>query len=251
MKKPLLTLLLLLYIGSAYSQTLDKKYLPVVTGFITSVKSGSIAKLSNKIKYPLNRTYPIPPIKNKQEFTKRYREVFDDELTKKIINSKPLTDWSDVGWRGIMLLNGELWLDTDGKLIAVNHQSKLETKEQARLIDVEKNKLHPSILNFKQPVLVFETAQYRIRIDDLGKRNYRYASWPLKSKMSDKPSLVLSNGQYEPDGSGGSGNFIFKSGVYGYTCFISARGENNALGYLIIKKNDIKILSQQVKKLIN
>jgi hypothetical protein len=250
MKKLSLAILLLFNIGSVYSQILNKKYLPVVTDFIASVKSGSIEKLSTKISFPLKRAYPIPPIKNKQEFAKRYREVFDDEFIKKIINSKPLTDWSDVGWRGIMLLNGELWLDTDGKLIAVNHQSKLEAKEQARLINAEKNKLHPSILNFKQPVLVFETVQYRIRIDDLGNNNYRYASWPIKSKIGDKPALVLSNGQYEPDGSGGSGNFNFKSGVYLYTCFISARGENNALGYLIIKENGKEILSQEVKKLI-
>jgi hypothetical protein len=250
MKKLLLVVLFISNIGSIQSQTLDKKYLPVVSNFIASIKSSSIEKLSKKISYPLNRTYPIPPIKNKQEFVKRYKEVFDDDLVKKIIRSKPSSDWDDVGWRGIMLLNGELWLDTDGKLIAVNHQSKLEAKEQTRLINIEKSKLHPSLANFIQPVSIFETAQYRVRIDDLGNRNYRYASWPLKSKMSDKPSIVLSNGRYDPDGSGGSGNFNFKSGIFLYTCFISARGENDALGHLIIKKNDKEILSQQVKKLI-
>lgn len=231
MKKLLLAVLFISNIGSIRSQTLDKKYLPVVTNFIASVKSGSIEKLGNKIDYPLNRAYPIPPIKNKQEFVKRYKEVFDDDLVKKIISSKPSTDWNDVGWRGIMLLNGELWLDTDGKLIAVNHQSKLEAKEQARLINIEKSKLYPSLANFTQPVLILETAQYRIRIDDLGNNDYRYASWPLKSKMSDKPKLVLSNGRYDPDGSGGSGNFNFKSGIYLYTCFISARGENRAFNH--------------------
>jgi hypothetical protein len=252
MKKILLTVLLLLHIGSVYSQTLDKKYLPVVTGFIATVKSGSIEKLSNKVSFPLKRAYPIPPIKNKQEFAKRYREVFDDEFTKKIINSKPLTDWSDVGWRGIMLLNGELWLDTDGKLIAVNHQSKPETKEQARLIDAEKNKLHPSILNFKQPVLVFETAQYRIRIDDLGNNNYRYASWPIKSKMSDKPALILTRGKWTPDGSGGNHNYQFKSGDYTYTCFITVMGEaNTPPALLTISKAGKEILSQPAKKMIN
>jgi hypothetical protein len=250
MKKQLLVIFLLFNIGSAYSQTLDKKYLRVVTNFITSIKSGSIEKLSNKINYPLSRAYPIPPIKTKQEFVKRYKEVFDDDLIKKIINSKPSKDWDDVGWRGIMLLNGELWLDTDGKLIAVNHQSRIEAKEQSKLINLEKSKLHTSISNFMQPVLLFETVQYRIRIDDLGNNNYRYASWPIKSKMSDKPRLVLTNGRYDPDGSSGSGNFNFKNGIYLYTCFISARGENNALGHLIIKKNDKEILSQQVKKLI-
>lgn len=251
MKKLLLAVLFISNIGFVYSQTLDKKYLPVVTDFITSIKNGKIEKLSNNIRYPLNRAYPIPPIKNKQEFVKRYKEVFDDELTKKIINSNTLTDWDFMGWRGIMLLNGELWLnDSDGKLLSVNHRSKFETLEQSRLIALEKTGLHPSIKKFDKPILIFQTAQYRVRIDDLGNRNYRYASWPLKSKMSDKPSIVLSGGQYDPDGSGGSGNFNFKSGIYLYTCFISARGDNNALGYLIIKKDSKKILSQEVKKII-
>lgn len=252
MKKILLAVLLISMINFAFAQdqTLDKKYRPVVTSFIKVVKSGNIEKLSSKIKYPLNRTYPIPPIKNKQEFVKRYKEVFDDNLTKKIINSKVETDWDAVGWRGIMLLNGELWLDTDGKLIAVNHQSRLEAKEQARLINVDKSSLHPSISNFAQPVLVFETAQYRIRIDDLGNNNYRYAAWPIKSKMSDKPKLVLTNGKFTPDGSGGNHNYQFKSGDNLYTCFITVMGEKGVPpAQLVISKAGKEILSQPAKKI--
>lgn len=252
MKKIFLAFLLICtnYLVNAQDQTLDKKYRPVVTSFIKVVKSGNIEKLSSKIKYPLNRTYPIPPIKNKQEFVKRYKEVFDDNLTKKIINSKVETDWDAVGWRGIMLLNGELWLDTDGKLIAVNHQSRLEAKEQARLINVDKNSLHSSISNFAQPVLVFETAQYRIRIDDLGNNNYRYASWPIKSKMSDKPKLILTNGKFTPDGSGGNHNYQFKSGDNLYTCFIIVIGEKDAPpAQLVISKAGKEILSQPAKKI--
>jgi len=252
MKKPFLAFLFFSITYLAYSQeeTLNKKYRPVVIAFINAVKSGNVEKLSSKIDYPLNRAYPIPPIKNKQEFMTRYHEVFDDNLVKKIINSKIATDWSDVGWRGLMLLRGELWLDTDGKLIAVNHQSKLESKEQARLINADKNSVHPSIGNFEQPVLVFETAQYRIRIDDLGQNNYRYASWPIKSKMSDKPKLILTNGKFKPDGSGGNHSYQFKSGDYLYTCFIIIIGEKDAPpAQLVISKAGKEILSQPAKKI--
>lgn len=252
MKKIFLSFLLICTTSLIYAQdqTLDKKYHPIVADFIKLVKSGNVQKLSSKIKYPLNRAYPISPIKNKQEFVKRYKEVFDDNLIKKIINSKVETDWSDVGWRGIMLLRGELWLDIDGKLTAVNHQSKLEAKEQARLINVEKNSVHPSIRNFEQPVLVLETAQYRIRIDDLGNNNYRYAAWPIKSKMSDKPKLILTNGKFKPDGSGGNHNYQFKSGDYVYTCFIIVMGEKDAPpAQLVITKAGKQILYQPAKKI--
>ena len=46
--------------------------------------------------------------------------LFDDELKKAIDDSK-LEDWDDVGWRGIMLYRGMLWLSEDVKLKATNY----------------------------------------------------------------------------------------------------------------------------------
>lgn len=249
MKKLFLCLLIITQV-SAYSQKLDKKYLPLVTSFIDCIKKQDIEKLSTKIRFPLKREYPIPPVQNKQDFIKRYKAIFDEEFTKKIINSKPDTDWDDVGWRGIMLFNGDLWLDYDGSLIGINHQSKQESREKTRLIAAEKIKLHPSIQLFQSPVLVFETAKYRIRIDDLGNYNYRYTSWPIKSTMHDQPALTLKNGKYTPDGSGGNHNYQFKSGDYTYTCYITVMGETgSAPASLVITKNGKEILSQDAKRI--
>ena len=49
--------------------------------------------------------------------------MFNDELTAVIASSNIDTDWDSVGWRGIMLNNGVMWVDTDGKIIAVNTQN--------------------------------------------------------------------------------------------------------------------------------
>jgi len=249
MKKLFLCLLLFIHV-SAYSQKLDKKYLPLVNHFIDCIKKNNIEKLSTKIRFPLKREYPLAPIQNKQEFIKRYKAIFDVELTNKIISSNPETNWDDVGWRGIMLLNGDVWLDYDGYLISVNHQSKLESTERARLIAVGKAKLHPAIQIFEAPVLLFETAKYRIRIDNLGNFNFRYTSWPIKSKMSDKPALVIKNGKFTPDGSGGNHNYQFKSGDYVYTCYITVMGETGAApASLEITKASKEILSQDAKRM--
>ncbi|MFD2583046.1 hypothetical protein ACFSR6_11140 [Pedobacter vanadiisoli] len=249
MKKLLIGILLIIH-GSAYSQKLNPKYLPLVNSFIDCIKRQNLEKLSTKIKFPLKREYPIAPVQNKQEFIKRYKAIFDEELTKKIINSKPDADWDDVGWRGIMLFNGDLWLDYGGSLIAVNHQSKQESDEKIRLIAAEKVKLHPLIKSFQSPVLIFETAKYRIRIDDLGNFNYRYTSWPIKSTMHDQPALILKNGKYTPDGSGGNHNYQFKSGDYTYTCYITVMGETGtAPASLVITKNGKEILSQDAKRM--
>ena len=90
-----------------------------------------------------------------------------------------------------MPFNGDLWLDRDGGIIAVNYQSKVETKTREELIAKEKHNLYKSIKVFKETICVLETKQYRIRIDDLGDWDYRYTSWHLKDKMSDKPYLLL------------------------------------------------------------
>src|SRR5262249_42797373 len=157
-----------------------------------------------------------PQIKNGQEFLKRYDEVFDDSIVKIIVNSSAAKDWSPVGWRGIMLSRGIVWLDYDGKLIAVNYQSKAEFNKKEELIKQEKSQLHESLKEFKTPIHILETSKYRVRIDDLGNGNYRYASWPLNSRMSDKPEIIIEHGEFKFDGSGGNYIITFKNGEYVY-----------------------------------
>lgn len=252
MKKLTTTLLLIFSVFVVFGQELETRYRPAVSGFIDAVKSNNLRKLADRTSYPLEREYPIPAIKNKQEFIKRYKEVFDDQLIKMVVNSKPARDWSQVGWRGIMLFQGDLWLDDDGTLRSVNHQSALEKKNRAALIAIERNSLHESIKVFKDPVLVFETAKFRIRIDDLGNYNYRYASWPLKSKMSDQPDLILKKGKWIPEGSGGNSRFDFKSGDYLYSCWVMAIGAaETPPATLTISKANKEILSQDATTIKN
>lgn len=224
----------------------NKEQQQVVYDFIDCIKNQKKEQLIAKISFPFYREYPLPPIKNKEEFLIRYNEVFDDKLTKMIVDSKPSTDWSALGWRGIMLFNGEVWLDYDGRLIAVNYLSEFEIKKKDELINLDKSQLHESIKEFKAPVHVLETTMYRIRIDDLGESNYRYAAWRLESKMSDKPDIIIKNGEYKPNGSGGNHSFEFHNGEYTYKCAIIVLGEDDSPpAYLTIYKNDKEILAQE------
>jgi hypothetical protein len=246
MRQIAIAVFLTLNIVVAIGQEMTKEQQKVVTDFIDCIKSQEKEKLISMISFPIDREYPIPSIRDGKEFLKRYNEIFDDTLTKMIVSSKPSTDWSAVGWRGIMLLDGEIWLDYDGRLIGVNYQSKYEENEKARLIKLEKSKIHQSIREFENPICILETTKYRIRIDDLGEYNYRYASWPLKSKMSDKPDIIIKNGEYKPDGSGGNHSFVFRNGDYVYDCAIIVMGEDGAPpAYLTISKHNKEIFSQK------
>ena len=124
---------------------------------ITLFKVKDIDRISNKISYPLYRQYPIPPVKDKEEFKKRFGEIFDQILIDKIAKSK-ISQWSEVGWRGIMLDNGDLWMaNSDGVITTVNYQSDFEKKLRTNLIAKDKYNLHVSLKTFQSPVYKIKT----------------------------------------------------------------------------------------------
>lgn len=248
MKKLIYITFIIFSAQNVFCQDLKPEYQKFVKSFITNVKSNNKEGVAALISFPLKREYPIPAVKNKTDFIKRYDQIFDSTLKNKIINSNPATEWSEMGWRGIMLGQGDIWMDTEGKIITINYQSKAEKELKNKLVAGEKGKLHSSIAIFKAPVYVLETSKFRIRIDDLGNDNYRYASWSIKKSMSEKPDLVITNGKWISDGSGGNSHFEFKKGVYLYECFIIVLGTSDSPpAQLTISQNGKEILNQDAK----
>jgi len=243
-----LTLILAFNFIFATGQELSKDNQQIISNFIDCVKNNNIQELSGKVAYPLRREYPIPEIQNQKEFQKRYSEVFDAKLINEITSSNPLKDWSDMGWRGIMLNQGEVWLDFDGKLLAVNYQSEFEAKVKAQLINAEKSNLHETIKDFKKPICILETTKFRIRIDEMSDGSYRYASWTLKNQMTEKPDLIIQNGIYIPEGSGGNHTYEFKNGNYTYDCSIIILGEEDSPpARLIVYNGEKEVLTQNAR----
>lgn len=233
---------------NASSQELEKAQQQIVLDFINTVKTNNKDSLAAKISYPLWRSYPITEVTDKQDFIKRYSELFDDKLIKMIINSNPSVDWHAAGFRGIMLLNGAVWLKYDGKLTAINYKTAAGSKRLAELIEADRNRLHSSIKIFENPKVILETSSLRIRIDDLGSGNYRYASWPIKSSMKDKPDLVLAHGELIPDGSGGNHRYSFKDDDYTYECAImNFDGSTIPPALLTVLKDGKEVLKEPAK----
>lgn len=248
MKKLIYIALLVFSVHNAVGQDLKPEYQKFIKTFIDNVKNNKKEAVANIIRYPLNRDSPIPAVKNKADFLKRYDQIFDADLKNEIIKSNPAKDWSQVGWKGIMLNQGSIWIDEDGRLITINHQSKYEEDLKNKLIQSDKAKVHSSIAKFKEPVYILETSKFRIRIDDLGNNSYRYASWSIKQKMTEKPDLIITNGKWIQDGSGGNHHIEFKKGNYVYDCDIIVLGEKDAPpARLIITQSGKEILNQDAK----
>ncbi len=198
---------------------LNDEQIERVKTIIALFKENNIDKISNQINYPLYRKYPIPPIKDKEAFKQRFNEVFDTVLINKIANSQ-LEQWSAMGWQGVMLDNGIVWLGyTDAVITAVNYQSDLEKKLREALIIKDKENLHPSLKTLVSPTYKIQTKKYHIRIDELTNYKYRYASWKMGEKESSKPDIILTDGEKVFEGSGGNHVFTFVNEHYTYKVY--------------------------------
>ncbi|HEY1196111.1 hypothetical protein [Flavobacterium sp.] len=230
------------------AQDLKPEYQKFISKFIQEVKTGDKEAISKRIKFPFKRDYPIPSVKDNADFIKRYNQIFDKVLIEKITKSDPAKDWSEVGWRGIMLNRGDMWIDIDGRIISINNQSEEELKLKNSLIAEQKKSVNTSISNFKEPVAILETSKFRIRIDDLGNDNYRYASWSIKKKMTDTPDLVIEKGIFVADGTGGNHYYEFKKGNFKYQCYFIVLGEKDSPpAVLTVSQSGKEILSQTAK----
>ncbi|GFO68786.1 hypothetical protein GMLC_23650 [Geomonas limicola] len=207
--------------------------------------------IADAVSYPLRRKVPLSRIENARQFVEAYDEILDAKLLDAIATSSVSTDWSEMGGRGIMFQNGSLWLDDDGKVIAINHQTEKGKHKRAELIEADKRQLSGSLRDFTEPVLEWETAKFRIRIDRLPDDKFRYAAWLVNKKPAEQPELVLNNGSLTFDGSGGNHHYDFKSGPYHYRCMVNEIGAaDDPPGELEVTKNDKVVLTQPVVKVV-
>jgi hypothetical protein len=234
--------------SAAEEPDIEKECGPFVEQFIDCVKNNKIEELSRMVQYPLHRPYPIPPVVSADDFIKRYKQIFDEELIKEIANSDARKDWHTVGWRGTMLQWGVVWLDEDGKLYGVNATSPEEKALRNRLIEEGRAKLHPSLRIFLCPVLQFRTEKFLIRIDDMGGDVYRYAAWSLPKTWSDEPDIVIQGGSLELQGSIGFSVYTFKNGGYRYV--VSPDSPVDDFGDLEVFKGDERLLHQEIIEIL-
>lgn len=246
MKIRLLILILFVFkVGYSQEEKLEDYKIDNIKKVIDFFKQKNIDSISTIINFPLNREYPITCIKNEKEFKQRFHEVFDKILIEEVANST-MELWSEVGWRGIMLDNGLLWIDSyDGKIVAVNYQSEFEKQLKKDLIDKEKENLHYSLKLFESPIYKIQTKNYLIRIDELSDYKYRYACWKLGEKESSTPDLIIQNGQLEHQGSGGNHVFTFINNNYIYRVYRNIMGWDNSPDITLeIEKNGKIILTE-------
>lgn len=214
--------LIVLFVFSCFSNSaiaIEPQQLELVKKVVNAVKNNNRTNLSKLVSYPLLRQAPLAPINNPKEFLERYDEVFDRYLISTISASNLLTDWDSIGWRGVILDNGIVALDPEGNITEINHHSQHEQSlvNQLTAGKVAKGRraLHRSDTNYSQALVELTTKRFQIRVDSLDGGVLRYTSWPVGRLMTDKPELILSNGQII-GGNGRNQRFVFDNGSFSY-----------------------------------
>lgn len=59
--------------------------------------------------------------------------------------------------------------------------------------------------------IIIKTKKFKVRIDKQPNGNYLYQSWGANTKITTKPSMIISDGEVIPDGSGGNYYFEFNN----------------------------------------
>jgi hypothetical protein len=110
----------------------------------------------------------------------------------------------------------------------------------------KETRLHSSLDEPFVPILEWLTENYIIRVDDLGHSRFRYAAWDADASESAEPNLVLRNGYWVSDGTGGNGYYEFSNNGYYYQCQVNYIGTCDPPGYLIVLHEDREILREPV-----
>jgi hypothetical protein len=246
MKSTFIFLALLILTGTtAFGQNneLKKEQIQSIQKLINTFKSSNKTKIADLIYYPLRREYPLKDVKDKNDFIQRFDDIFDKEFIEHVANSK-MNDWSEVGWRGIMLDNGSLWIDDEGKIVALNYQSPKEKQLLANAIQADKNQLPKSLQNFDKPLYLIFTKSYKIRIDEKSEGTYRYSAWKIKNTKNE-PDIIIENGFLEFQGSGGNHTITFNNNGYTYTVSINELGtEDTPDATIEVSKQDKTLLTE-------
>jgi len=238
--------IILLSLSFNSANALDQKDSALVKNVLDAFKGHNINTIAKLVSYPLERDAPIPAIKNEREFIQRFNDVFDQRLLQTIVKSNIQKDWDAVGWRGIMLGDGDVWLNHDGKITSVNYQSRKERIVSTRLNAKGRRALHRSVAHYAKSILEWETKRFHIRVDDVGKGQLRYVAWPKGKRTSETPDIVLHNGKIAIDGSGRNQRYIFNNGKFSYHLNVNVTGaiSSASSGTLDVFKNNQPILSE-------
>ena len=190
-----------------------------------AIEDGDAKTVAAYVRYPLEREAPLPPLENEEQFAAYFWTIFDEPFCQKMREGRFARDWQEVGCRGVMYDNGDIWVDgtlADGGMIyCVNYQSAPEKALREALLEMERATIAPGYSEMCDPVLCFETDDRTIagRVDKEEDGDFRillydgFARTGRGIPRGENPTAVFHATRiYE--GSGGNHVYLDRFGRY-------------------------------------
>lgn len=191
---------------------------------LEAIANGDKQLFAKMVSYPLCRQYPLHDVENEQQMVRYFDTLFDKQFRQQIAKLDS-NSWDNVGWRGWMILDGEIW-DVDPRIV-VNYSSPLEQRYAEYLKKKDMARLHSSLRGNWEPYCCyhldgagFPSFEYSFaRVDVSTDHNsetepsFRVAIFKKGTKASDAPAIVLL-GERTIEGSMHLETLYFKSDRY-------------------------------------
>lgn len=98
--------------------------------------------------------------------------------------------------------------------------------------------------------VIIKTKKFKIRIDKQPNGNYLYQSWNANAKITAKPSMIISDGELVPDGSGGNYYFNFNNQGHNYQVwrnYLTDSAKKAPYTLVVYDSNDQEIVRQDAQ----
>ncbi len=180
-------------VGISADEEMDAETKAHIEAVMKAIATGDSVTFAKHLSYPFDRIYPMKNISNEREMQHHFNLLFDEKYRQKMAKSS-LKNWEQVGWRGWMYNNGEIWISEYG-ISAINWSSKAYDELYDQLLKQEIAGLHPSVdMKGWIPRDCYEDLRngniYRIDYDKEGEK-CRISIYPKGSKKGDKPQILL------------------------------------------------------------
>lgn len=199
-------LLALLTVGAVKANDID-----VVRQFQDALLNGDKQAVAKLVHYPLKRDNPLPPIPSEEAFIEYWDDYFDLETIQRIVGGEP----AEVGWRGVMMLNGSIWF-RHGKISALRTFTDTYEARLMRAMQHDYARLHPIARGYSELTLECSTHDYRLRLQ-AHNGMYRLFLWDRHAELINEPieQLVAEAVTNAGSGMGRTFHFVGDGNAYG------------------------------------
>lgn len=212
------------------------RFKDVFKKFQEDVRSKDREKIASYFRFPFDLGYPLPEIKDKDDFLAKYELIFDNVIEEEILYSNRWCRIPEMYVRHVKhkrLLSGEI--DNNNLIItSFDFHPAAYYKALEEEINIQRQMVHPSLRDYRRPLVVARPESYIFRVDEIQPGEMRLALWKKGKTMKNSPDYVAQNGFLTRAGLWGIPDWMFINGKD--TVWVGYDYSDNGTDYYTLKR---------------